>query len=295
MTLPNFLCVGAQKSGTTSLHNILIQHPDIYLPSRKETKFFIDDSKFTRGISYYESKFFGEWKGEKAVGEIDPDYMFFEYVPERIYKFLGDSVKLIFFLRNPVDRAYSHYLMSRGRGIEELSFPEAVKIEKDRIKKGFFYKTHFSYITRGYYSEQIKRFLKYFSKKNMFFVVFESDFIQKKEEMFSKLLTFLGVSSEVNIDLNIKSNAAFESRFPFLSRIIHEKPKWAKYLAKVIIPNREIKRRFAKTLDSVNKKPIVKQELSLEEKRTLFKAFFEEETRKLEELLNLDLNIWRSF
>ena len=71
--LPNFLCVGAQKAGTTTLYDILNQHPDIYLPKIKETKYFAADEKFNRGLDYYERKYFFKCMDQKAVGEIDPE------------------------------------------------------------------------------------------------------------------------------------------------------------------------------------------------------------------------------
>lgn len=295
MVLPNFLCVGTQKAGTTSLHNILIQHSNIYLPKKKETKFFVDDSLFEKGLSYYESEFFSKWNGEKAIGEVDPDYMYFEYVPERIYGFLGKDIKLIFFLRNPVERAYSHYLMSKGRGIEKLSFLEAVKVERERIHKDFFSKSHFSYITRGFYSEQIKRFLRFFPKENMFFAIFEKDFLNDRANLFKKLFNFLDVPEKKEIDFNIKSNPAFGSHVPLLSRIIHEKPKWAKSFANIFIPNKKIKRKIAVMLDEINKKPIKKRELNVNEKYFLYKTYFKKEIQELEKLINRDLSIWRKF
>ena len=82
--LPNFLVVGAQKAATTSLHNYLAVHPDIYLPAQKETKFFVDDERYMRGIDYYEREHFSGWKGESAVGEVDPDYMYFEQALGRL-------------------------------------------------------------------------------------------------------------------------------------------------------------------------------------------------------------------
>jgi len=162
MTLPNFIIVGAQKSGTTTLYDILAQHNDIYLSSTKESKFFVDEEKYNRGIEFYSNEYFSNYNGEKAIGEIDPEYIFFEDVPQRLRYDISSNLKLIFILRNPVARAYSHYLMTYKRGWDELSFEEAIKEEPQRIQKDFFSKHHQSYITRGYYSKQIKRYLEYF-------------------------------------------------------------------------------------------------------------------------------------
>ena len=93
MTLPNFMCVGAQKAGTTTLHDILKKHPDIYLPREKETKFFVFDDQYQKGIKFYEREYFSKWRGQKAVGEIDPTYMFCDHASERIYECLGRELK----------------------------------------------------------------------------------------------------------------------------------------------------------------------------------------------------------
>ena len=68
MPLPSFLCVGAQKAGTSTLHDILIQHPDVFLPATKETCFFRDDDKYAAGLEYYEKEFFSRARGERAIG-----------------------------------------------------------------------------------------------------------------------------------------------------------------------------------------------------------------------------------
>src|ERR1044071_2192855 len=98
--LPNFLGVGAQKAGTTTLYEILKQHPDIFLPKKiKETKFFVYEEKFQKGRAWYEKEFFSEWNGEKAVGEIDPAMIFEEKSAQRIFDALGKNMKLIFIFR----------------------------------------------------------------------------------------------------------------------------------------------------------------------------------------------------
>ncbi len=291
MTLPNFFCVGAQKSGTTTLHNILKQHPEIYLPKIKETKFFQNNSLFFKGLDFYEKEFFGKWKGEKAIGEIDPEYMYFEYVPERIYKCIGEDVKFIFILRNPVDRAYSHYWMSYRRGYECESFENAIKLEPERLKIDEFYKSHFSYIDRGFYAEQIERFLKFFPKENMFFIIFETEFITNRKNTIISLLKFLGVDSGINIDLNIKSNQASIYRWKSLRDFIY-KPNHIKKIGKFFMPNKKFRRRIIRALDKINQKKIKPPELTKTFKKELLDRFFLDEIKKLSKLIEKDLSVW---
>ena len=122
MRKPNFFCIGAQKCGTTSLFNLLVEHEDIFLPSVKEDHFFDVDERFNKGLDWYLDQYFKDANNEKIVGSITPDYLFFNKCPKRIFNLLGKDIKLIIILRNPVDRAYSHYLMSKRRVMKNLIF-----------------------------------------------------------------------------------------------------------------------------------------------------------------------------
>ncbi|MCK4911140.1 MAG: sulfotransferase domain-containing protein, partial [Thermodesulfovibrionales bacterium] len=122
ITPPNFLCVGAQKAATTTIFEVLKQHPDVYIHPAKEIHFFDSDDIYNRGMQWYLETYFKNINHKKAIGEMTPSYMFIENVPERIYKCIGNKVKLIFTYRNPADRAYSHYLMNVMRGLETEPF-----------------------------------------------------------------------------------------------------------------------------------------------------------------------------
>lgn len=217
----NFFCVGAQKAGTTSLHDTLIQHPDVYLPKTKEAHFFDVDENYEKGIDWYINTFFADYNNQKICGSCNPEYMYFERVPKRIYNTLGKDVKFIFIFRNPADRAYSHFLMSKRRCIEEFPFAKALELENERIKKDYYNNTHFSYVSRGYYVIQVKRYLKYFSKENMLFIRFEDDFIKNREETINKIISFLELEP-LELNVNLKSNVARSSRFKFIQRFIYK-------------------------------------------------------------------------
>ena len=122
MTKPNFLIIGAQRCGTTSLYNYLIQHPQIVPSSKKEVHFF--DLNFHLGQSWYE-KHFPEVSDNILTGEASPYYIFHPLCPKRIFDY-DPSVKLIVILRNPIDRAYSHYRHIVRLGHEPLKFEDAL-------------------------------------------------------------------------------------------------------------------------------------------------------------------------
>ena len=111
MSLPNFMCLGAAKSGKTTLYDILKQHPDIYLPSFKEPHFFDIHDNYNNGIDWYMKNYYSK-SNFKAIGDFTPSYFFEKEAPKRIYDALSKDIKFIVILRHPVDRAYSHYLHS---------------------------------------------------------------------------------------------------------------------------------------------------------------------------------------
>jgi hypothetical protein len=158
--LPNFLVIGAQKAATTTIYYYFKQHPEIFVPNRKEICFFSNDSVYNCGLEYYENCFVG-WKGEKAVGEASPDYLACPAATERIKSKLPD-VKLIVCLRDPVDRAYSAFLMQRNKGSEALGTSFLAAVKKDPV-----------YVDHGKYFTHIRRILEVFSRDQLLIVLYD--------------------------------------------------------------------------------------------------------------------------
>lgn len=160
MSLPNFLLIGAQRAGTTSFFHYLAQHPEIHTPKRKELHYF--DHKWKHPPhSWYAHKFPDAYSGEAT-----PLYLFDARVPRRVHSAIPD-VKLIALLRNPIDRAYSHYNYIRNADLEELSFEEAIDAEGARLQEDRKSFEHFSYLARGRYAEQLKRWFKFFDRSQL--------------------------------------------------------------------------------------------------------------------------------
>ncbi|MEX2393012.1 MAG: sulfotransferase [Actinomycetota bacterium] len=128
MTLPNFIIIGAMKTGTTSLHRYLEQHPDVCVSSIKETDFFLGEEAFAHGLDWYESLF---ERDVAAVGEASPNYTkrhLWSAVPERIAAVVPD-VKLIYVVREPIERLVSHYIHNYSHGRENRSIDKALMEE----------------------------------------------------------------------------------------------------------------------------------------------------------------------
>lgn len=204
--LPNFLVVGAQKAGTTTLFNILNQHHQVFIPVAKELHFFDTPEKFAKGSAYYSSLFAGTGDA-KAIGEITPSYLFYPEIPERIFNTLGHEVKIIMLLRNPADRAISHFKMEFSRRNEKRSFPEAILEGIKGMKNGLNNNPNTNYLDRGFYSQQIKNYFKFFSPEKILIIIFEEDFIKQRDETVKRIFNFLGVDEET-IQTNITERSA---------------------------------------------------------------------------------------
>ena len=200
--LPNCLILGAQKRGTSSLFNDLLQHPDVLGSSRKQVHYF--DRHYGYGLDWYRSFFPAPPDGEtrRIRLEATPYYLYHPAVPGRVLATLPDA-RFIVLLRDPVERAYSHYLHSRERGFEPLGLTEALDAEdgrlageEDRLLAGQRYTSyahqHQSYQDRGLYARQLARWLALFSADRFLFLKSE-EFFNDPETTIARLLDFLGV------------------------------------------------------------------------------------------------------
>lgn len=217
MKLPNFLIIGATKAGTTSLHHYLGQHPDIFVAPAKETNFFAQESAlcFTgKAISLpeeYAAQFAGATT-QKAIGESSPAYLAVPAAPERIARMLP-NIKLIAILRNPVDRAYSHYLMRRRQGREDRETFEEVLNEPDRDPVR-------SYTERGFYGKFLTRYFEHFPKEQIKVFLYE-DLVDDPKTVVRDCFEFLGVDPDVQIDTSKKHNV--NPKAPALPLQIHRR------------------------------------------------------------------------
>lgn len=287
--LPNLICPGAQKSGTTTLYSILNQHPDIYM-SIKEAHYF--DMYYDRGFDYYESLFEGA-QDEKYISDMTPVYMMLDDVPGLICNDLGPDVKFVFILRNPVDRIYSAYDMKRAHLIEESnSLEDALVMEDERISIDRRSLISHSYLIRGYYAKQIKNFIKYFSVKNMHFIIFE-DFIKDMEGESRKLFEFLELDVPDEIDFNQWSNVTIGYKNPGLvKKLTRIKQFLEKFSSGKLIRNlaRDKRHLFYKFLGK-SKKIEEKTKKNPETCRMLIKKYIED-IRELEDIIGKDLSFW---
>lgn len=191
----NFLIAGAQKAGTTALHSYLSTHSEIHIPNNKELHFFDNEKNFAKSKPHYDvyHKAFSPNGRKKLLGEATPIYMYWDNAPKRIWQY-NPNMKLIIILRNPIERAYSHWNMEYSRGNETLGFSEAIHNESARIREALPLQHRiYSYIDRGFYCQQIKKLWFYFGKENILILKHET-LRQQPEKTLNAVTDFLEIA-----------------------------------------------------------------------------------------------------
>jgi hypothetical protein len=175
--LPSALIIGTQKGGTTFLFDYLVQHPDVLPPLNKEIHYF--DLNYAHGVTWYRARFPYSYqlRGRAMTLDASPYYLAHPLVPQRVTDLLPGA-KLIVLLRNPVDRAFSHYQHEVRGGRESLSFPQAIEREAERLageeerlrqESAYYSYNHhrYSYMLRGVYIEQLRRWALHFPRSQL--------------------------------------------------------------------------------------------------------------------------------
>jgi hypothetical protein len=301
-----FFILGAAKCGTSSLYTYLNQHPDIFMSDPKEPVFF--EKEYNRGTEYYRKTYFYSWNNERLVGDARHRNLYLPYIPARIFKLFPRS-KLIVIVRNPVERAFSHYIHRKIRGTEALSFEDAVLEDLERINSGIFIDSperiedyvknlaedgagsnlFRTYIDSGYYAEQIERYLQYFDK-NQILVVFLDDLKQNPENVFKEIITFLETpSKQYEIDfspVNMKKNFIYSKIQQILSNRV--------YLKKMVssLNNQKLKHKVLKLTNFLDIKIRNNNQTMKPTTRSWLVEHFVKHNEKLEQLTGKDLSHW---
>lgn len=160
---------GTQKGGTTALASYLYGHPEISIPEAKELHFFDSEWLFRRSIVDYDSYHakFDVDAATRVLCDATPIYMYWDAAPARIWRY-NPAMKWIFVLRDPIERAYSHWNMQRSKGREPLGFLEAIETEYDRCRAALpLQHPWWSYTDRGFYAQQLRRILRFFPREQL--------------------------------------------------------------------------------------------------------------------------------
>lgn len=291
----DFIEIGAKKSATTWIFNCLTDHPEICEPDTKEMHFFDQPFRYNQGIAEYES-YFDQCSSKTIKGEFTPDYLYYEKVPKRIHKHFPD-VKLIVCLRDPVERAFSHYSFEkRVKGKTSIydSFEEAVN--KDDFLVGM-----------GYYYKQLKRYYDLFPEENIL-VLFYEDLKEPPEEFIQKVYRFVGaepsdfITSSVDEKANPTGEKLVKAKFPWLDSIIYRIGNSIDRESKTYIlcdkiglrklRNKVLSLHHEKQKSQSKNKKRRESEITPEVESKL-RDFYKEDINNLEGLIDKDLSHWK--
>ena len=222
---PDFVIVGTQRGGTTSLHAYLSTHPQVVTPATKELHFLTD--RYERGLDWYLGQFPPELPPHVITGEATPYALFHPLSPRRLLE-IAPAAKPIVLLRNPVDRAYSHFLLERSRGDETLDFTAALDAELERLDgeearlaRDPAYVSHphkhASYVARGEYAPQLERWFATFPREQIL-VVRSEDLYERSAEALTRVANFLTINPDVTIPFTTHNRTSGPPLDPVIRR-----------------------------------------------------------------------------
>jgi len=290
--MPNFLILGAQKAGTTSLHYYLGQHPEVYVSPIKETHFFDHGGErqtyagpsripgpAIRTAEEYEKLFDGV-RDQKAAGEATPTYLYLPGVAERIKAHVPEA-KLIAILRDPAERAYSAYQHAVRNGREPLrEFSEALAEEDRRVREGWHPIYH--YRSRGFYHAQLSRYFEAFGRERVKVYLYD-DLRSDPFGMMRDIFRFLGVDDSFTPDTSTRYNLSGVPRSRAVGSLVKKLGGLTSAVKKVVPFGA---RQRIKGHVFVKAPP-----LDPEVRRGLIEAY-REDVLKLQEALGRDLSAW---
>lgn len=294
--LPDFLIVGAAKSGTTTLYYYLKQYTEIFLPPIKEPRFF---SFVNNPPNYsYPGPYEVTWKLEdyidlfkgskinQLIGEASPSYL---YTHERAIKNMKDvygddykKLKIVIILRNPIERAYSQFMMNKRNYTEPFDFEQAFLQETIATRLNNNWNIFFDYISAGLYFSQVKAYLNEFSNVK---ILFYDDLVENQAQLIKELCEFLNVDFRDDLGVG-RYNVSGAPRVDYINKLISE-PSRLKNFVKKVLP-RDIRQEIRNITSKINLKPV---EMSMQQRKYL-SSIFKEDVHNLSKLFNKDLSKW---
>ncbi|MFM7015490.1 MAG: sulfotransferase family protein [Bacteroidota bacterium] len=308
---PDFFIVGAAKAGTTALQKILASLPAVYMSPIKEPNYFYNEvpitalrkglqeklekenatqwikegmngelwNAFIRDENVYQQLFTKATK-EQICGEASVSYLYSLKAAEKIFQY-NPTAKIIILLRNPVDRAWSHFHMEQRMGLVPNHFLEA--FNKYKNEEHPIWGKDPIFLSGGLYYEQVKRFLSIFPKEQVFICLYD-EYKNHPENTIKKIITFLGIKEDTLVN-GIKITKANEAR---------------KSIIDGFLPSGKLKSTLRKWMQDLRIHHLLKKWLSKEndrklseENRMLLKEFYQSDIEKLESLINLNLSNWK--
>ena len=296
--LPNFLIVGAAKCGTSSLHNYLNQHPDIFMPTYnqdgmkvKEPRFLIKDlvqHRLHNGVWNFEEyqSLFTDVKDEKSIGESTVLYLYYyKHAIKKIKHYLGKDVRIIIMLRNPIERAYSAYSFASRTHQENQTFKVALMNARKRFDEDNTLSPMILYKELGLYYKMVKAYMENFKDVH---VVLYDDFVLETNLQVRRVFNFLNVSNVNDINTTNVINSGgkkWDSRV--MKDLLMGEGNMKKTL-RMLLP-KKVRRSIKKRL--TNKFTSKSEEINESIKKELL-DYYQKDIQLLEKLINKDLSKW---
>ena len=295
MTLPNFIIIGSERSGTTSLYQYLRQHFDVFMSAVKETNFFAyeegpADRPWDFGRDPFPVKTLDEYRAlfqgcrdEKAIGEASPAYFFSRHAAERIHRVIPD-VKLIAILRNPVERAHSAYRLQVTRGLERRTFDQALQDEAERCDESVLRRYRFP----GLYHQHLGPYLELFDRSRIAFLLYD-DLVVDAARLMRTLFEFLEVDPGFRPEVGTRYNSAHLPKKKILRGLFQ--PSLLKSAIKTAFPDWALRRAYA-AAERLKGRSELEEELLREETRQSLLEEYRDDILRLQDLLDRDLSGW---
>ncbi|MBO0320979.1 sulfotransferase [Muricauda sp. CAU 1633] len=303
----NFLVLGVPKAGTTSLYEYLKEHPQIYLPSKKELHHFSYSlisqrtqgpgdkdvlRELTKEPDQYQKLYTGVTSKHKVIGEISPSYYYFiNKIGTDLKNKMSENPKVCIILRNPIYRTYSNYKHQVRMGYEKESFDVALKNEEKRTEYG--YGDFWMYKKHSFYAENLRQTIKIFGKENTKVLIFE-EFIQEPHKSLIELFDFLEVDSEFKPDsLRKVFNEGGGYNNNMLSRFLLQPNKFKNWFKKIVPKNLLNKLTgFKSSYLSKNSKKFQSMDETMINELV---QFFKEDVNQVKSILNNRIDVWDEF
>jgi predicted nucleotidyltransferase len=302
--IPDFLIIGAGKSGTTSLNNYLQQHPEIFIPELKEPNFFAYEnltiehfSTSKEDVSHFHTsitdlnKYLDLFKPAHPAqlkGETSNTYLYYEGAAERIKQYNPD-MKLIAVLRQPAGRLYSRFLhLARENRTPTQNFADCLNRDSIWWKRN-------DLVKEGFYFKYLSRFYELFPKENIRIYLYE-DFQSKRQDVLRDIYTFLGVSEFNPPNVDVTYNESGFIKNSFLNKIYGQNGMLINAVKKVLPENAVSKVKnnlfVQKIFNKLRSKNLVKPKLDSKLKKQITEEIYGDDIRNLQNLLQRDLSHW---
>ena len=271
----NLICVGAQKSGTTTLYTILTKHPEFTFARIKEVQYFATDP-YTADHRKYHANYRGRVL-RRWIADFTPRYLAHPEAASRIAAYNPDT-HIIILLRDPVQRAISHYQMKIRNGNETRSFAEVVRSDTEALKHEMTVETGQSVVGRGLYAAQIARYDALFPRNQIHLMRFD-DLVKHQEVTVNALLSELG-STSITLTETVHANPAFEPQLKRVWKVVSRLPMVYTARLRMVLRNQS-RRSIAQTTPPVDEATL-----------KVLRAFYREDQLALQTRTGWDLSDW---